>query len=281
MLKLCYLIAFFLLFNSCADKPLTEEMYISDTDSGTFMEIQLKMSMTDSIITTTVKKIDSLILVEGDIIIGNLNKMKIGPQGAYIGNGKKWPNNTIPYVIEANHPGRGNILNAINTITNSTNLNLVPKNSSHRNWVVFLNRGGCASYVGNQGIGGQPIFSQCHTIVGKIIHEILHASGIYHEHTRRDRDSFVKINLMNVKPEAVSNFTQYLYSDPAGRDCGNYDYGSIMHYGEYFFSINRSTLKTIEIKIPPGTNSTRIGQRNGLSTNDINCVNMLYPSTSL
>ena len=32
------------------------------------------------------------------------------------------------------------------------------------------------------------------------MHEILHALGFYHEHTRRDRNTFISINTDNILP---------------------------------------------------------------------------------
>ena len=55
----------------------------------------------------------------------------------------------------------------------------------------------------------------------------------------------------------------------------SYDYGSIMHYGEYAFSANGK--KTIvAIQNPTAT----IGQRQHLSSNDISELNILYDCQS-
>ena len=51
-----------------------------------------------------------------------------------------------------------------------------------------------------------------------------------------------------------------------------YDYGSIMHYGLYAYSKNGK--KTIEPIKDPGF--VHIGQRNGLSSGDVDKINTLY-----
>jgi hypothetical protein len=67
----------------------------------------------------------------------------------------------------------------------------------------------------------------------------------------------------------AAQFNQHITD---GDDLGGYDYGSIMHYPRTAFS--RNGLDTI---VP--TNATAvIGQRNGLSADDIAGVQILYPS---
>ncbi len=76
-----------------------------------------------------------------------------------------------------------------------------------------------------------------------IIHELGHCLGLYHEHQRPDRDSYVKVFFENILSSEAEEFDKrdnplYVESDFP------YDYHSIMHYPEYAFSINGE--KTIE-----------------------------------
>lgn len=51
-----------------------------------------------------------------------------------------------------------------------------------------------------------------------------------------------------------------------------YDYGSVMHYGEFFFTKGRG-LRTLE---PTQTTTETIGQRVGMSDLDVQQGNLLY-----
>lgn len=55
----------------------------------------------------------------------------------------------------------------------------------------------CSSYVGFVG-GEQPVFVGPPCRVGNIAHELLHALGFHHEHTRMDREQHVTILPHNI-----------------------------------------------------------------------------------
>ena len=77
-----------------------------------------------------------------------------------------------------------------------------------------------------------------------IKHEFAHALGLYHAHTRPDRDQYVQIFEDRIRPKRLKNFKIctkcWTYGTP-------YDVTSMMHYKSRDFSIDG--LPTIESKV--------------------------------
>ena len=79
----------------------------------------------------------------------------------------------------------------------------------------------------------------------KLLFQIMHALGFYHEHARADRDLYIEIVQKNVRKgewggkwsKAASGKLANFRTMKDGETERNfdYDYSSIMHYGPYFF----------------------------------------------
>lgn len=67
--------------------------------------------------------------------------------------------------------------------------------------VVKGKNNGCNSHVGKIG-GGQVLNLQSPGCIeeGIVMHELLHALGLYHEQSRQDRDDYIDIIWENIKP---------------------------------------------------------------------------------
>ncbi|MCX6317845.1 MAG: M12 family metallopeptidase [Bacteroidetes bacterium] len=262
--------AFFALLAACllSIPGKTQEMYKRDMSAAVKREFTVTLPFSAKPQKINAEVIDNLLIYEGDIILGSLVSFEGEDAVARDGASYRWPNSTIPYVISAGHPQRAEILWAINHVQSTTNLCLVPR-TNQTDYIQFVSGSGCASYVGKQG-GRQDItIGGCSQ--GSVAHEILHAAGLWHEQSREDRDNYIIIRWANIQAGREHNFDKHV-SD--GIDIGVYDYGSIMHYGKTAFSKNGNN--TIDIKTPPGTAATVIGQRNGLSTKDRQAINYLY-----
>ena len=80
-------------------------------------------------------------------------------------------------------------------------------------YVEFLNAGSCYSKVGRvfwpfplpQSIH----IGKCAHLVGHIKHEMMHTLGFYHEHSRSDRDDYIKINWENIAEGRADQFLTY------------------------------------------------------------------------
>jgi len=223
---------------------------------------------------------DGLAIWEGDIILGRAGE--IAPAGSpaktnsrqsmgITSTSNRWPGGVIPYTIDPTMPNQIRVVTAIdhwNSVMAGT-IRLVAR-TSEPYYVTFFNSSSastCSAYVGYTQTAAQAINIGGNCTTGNVKHEIGHAAGLFHEHTREDRDQFVTILTQNIQPSAVSNFSQ---QNGIADDLGSYDYGSIMHYPSWAYSINGEP--TI-VTIPPGI---EIGQREGLSAGDIAGVTAMY-----
>ncbi|KAJ8338302.1 hypothetical protein SKAU_G00372680 [Synaphobranchus kaupii] len=209
----------------------------------------------------------SKMLIEGDLIVSNT-------RNAINCRNKKclWrkTNGTVkvPYTINKTFTDRakGIILNAMKTYKRRTCIRFVLR-SRQKEYISIKAIDGCYSYVGR--IGGAQELSLTLGCVhhGTIQHELNHALGFYHEHSRSDRDNHVRITLENVQEGMENNFLE--------EDTNNlnttYDYTSVMHYSRDAFSKNgNDTITPIPDKHKP------IGQSNRMSKLDILKINKLY-----
>ncbi len=103
-----------------------------------------------------------------------------------------------------------------------------------------------------------------------IVHEIGHAVGFWHEHTRPDRDNYVDVLYDNIIPGYENNFEKIDPSDTDSHGVG-YDYNSIMHYNKNYFTLfnGLDTLRAKDVSIP-------LGLAVELSPLDIEQTNRLY-----
>ncbi len=184
------------------------------------------------------------------------------------GSSRRWPGGVVPYVIDSSLPSQSRVTSAISHIeANTSGVDFVPR-TNQTAYVVIRPGSGCSSSVGRTGsVQYVNLASGCST--GNTIHELLHALGMFHEHTRCDRDTFVTINTQNIQAGYEHNFTKQCTN---ATDVSTYAEGSIMHYGSTAFSKNG--LPTIVSK--RGLTS-QMGQRSGMNSTDISTVNSMYP----
>ncbi|CAL8083276.1 unnamed protein product [Orchesella dallaii] len=194
---------------------------------------------------------------------------------------RRWPNNTIYYMIShLYYPEQYRIVKtALDILDFFTCIDFKEWDGKEPDYLIVWpvkKPAGCWSYVGR--LGGPQIVSlqapdrkspQCFAGIGRPLHEIMHALGMYHEQSRPDRDKYINVVKTNVIRGFVNNFDKLSTKNVSIPF--EYDYNSIMHYGINFFSVNR-TRPTLVTK----QKGTKIGQRINLSKLDCLKLNSLY-----
>ncbi|MEV6984786.1 M12 family metallopeptidase [Sphaerisporangium sp. NPDC051017] len=183
--------------------------------------------------------------------------------------GALWPERTVPFVLSPQLPAaaRTAVEEAMKDFHIQTCVHFVPR-TTEESYLNIVQGHGCYSYVGRVGGAGQElsIGPGCEH-KGIAIHELMHALGFYHEHSRSDRDGAVTVHLENVIPGYESQFRKL--DLPHNRLFGTLDYDSVMLYGRKFFSSNGQD--TLVPALP-----VEIGQRKGFSKVDLAAVRGLY-----
>ncbi|OUC46985.1 Fe-S protein assembly co-chaperone HscB [Trichinella nativa] len=178
---------------------------------------------------------------------------------------KRWQGGVIKYrfhnsIAEENH---ALIRQALQFWQSHTCMRFVfDENANSEDHLLFFRGGGCYSMVGRYG-GVQ---------LGIISHEVGHAMGLWHQQSRPDADSYIRIRPENVMKGALYNFLKRNTNQVTTMDVP-YDLGSVMHYGPTAFTRDY-TQRTI-VTLKPGYQRT-IGQREHPSFLDVEIINRAY-----
>jgi hypothetical protein len=184
-----------------------------------------------------------------------------------------WTDGVLIYTIADSVPDQNRVADAVRHIEEMTGIRFVRRTSGNAqrypNYVEIIsngNEGWSSSAIGMRG-GRQVLrFSDRHSWQ-ILVHEFLHALGVYHEQSRSDRDDFVAIQWSNIQDDAIGNFQK----KPDAIDYFDYDYGSIMHYPRTSFAKDSS-----QPTIVPLQSGVTIGQRNGMSYGDRQTIAKMY-----
>jgi hypothetical protein len=185
----------------------------------------------------------------------------------------KWPHGIVYYTLDANLSSavRTKISNAINHLMSKTPIQFVPR-EGQADYVTFRYSADGFAWADIGRHGGQQFINLTESNPeGVIVHEMGHTLGLYHEHTRPDRDTYVTIIWGNIRAGMEGNFQ--VLTD--GTKTGPYDEGSIMHYPSNELSFNYS-YPTIVRKDGSWVSASYAG----LSAQDVSSLKQMYGFTN-
>ena len=189
-------------------------------------------------------------------------RMSPTPRGVW--HDDRWPGGIVPYDFgaDATATNQAQARAAMDVIESWANVTFVPR-TTETSFVHIIPATGNYSSVGQRG-GSQELGLYNWGTQAIVIHELMHALGVWHEQSRGDRNTYVEVNYPSIQAGREHNFNSYA-TEPRS---GPYDFESVMHYGPTGFSINGD--RTIKVR-PPYARAFQyaIGQRTGLSNGDI------------
>ena len=185
---------------------------------------------------------------------------------------KYWPNKKIDYIFAStfSDTDKNNIKKAMANISAYTGIVFTETTKTGNYYLKFKLSNGNSSLIG-MNKGGNTINYASNQPLGVYMHEIMHALGYFHEHTRTDRDKYVNILTNNIENGKQHNFEKYNIKY-LGYDIGDFDFNSIMLYDSYAFGKEKGS-KTITMKNGGGIIYSNIFN---LSEGDIKGLKFIY-----
>ncbi|KAI1294719.1 Zinc metalloproteinase nas-8 [Halotydeus destructor] len=184
-----------------------------------------------------------------------------------------WPSKTLVYVIDSKVPAKDHegILLGMQEIEKNTCI-VFKKRTRERNYVKIIYEDGCWSYVGRQKKVQELSLGKGCQRTGTVVHELMHALGVYHEHERFDRDSYIKIKWENIEKKQYEQFEMQTVDDAQlyGKE---FDFMSTMLYDPYDFSKND---KATMVSLVKGKKLLRDSKKPAISPGDIQLLNDMY-----
>jgi len=206
---------------------------------------------------------------EGDIVVDKNNRNAIFRT-------TRWTDGIIPYKFDDywSEGYRRRVLVAMQEIQDHTCVRFVP-HKDERDYIQIISGNGCYSSVGMEG-GRQYVslkesqWGSC-WVHGTVVHELLHAVGLWHEQSRPDRDEYVIIHFDNIPKQLAYNFEKMSLNKSQTYDVP-YNYLSVMHYDKTAFTKNgQLTIETKDKKM-----QDRIGHRDHAVETDYAKIRAIY-----
>lgn len=211
----------------------------------------------------------------GDIKLRKADVAKANNEAKLKGAGlihSQWKYGNVYYRIDPSFPSPERITRAIEMIeANVPGLRFINSNTA-TNYINIQPSGG--SFSTSIGVfGGEQIIGLSGNAgTGVVVHELMHAVGVFHEQSRADRDNFIRVNYNNIPEDWRPQYDTYVQrGEVDGFDNGPFDFNSIMLYPSIQYY--PGTWSMVNMQGQPFTS-----QRENMSAGDIAILRFLYPS---